>query len=54
MGCAKKKINPTIANHVNRNFNTEFTKATIKAVKQMPPPKKPKQKARKRHNPKKT
>ena len=51
MGCAKKRINPTVANHVNRNFNTEFTKAVIKAVKQISPPWKPKSKGRKGHDP---
>jgi transposase len=52
MGCAKKRINPTIANHINRNFTIKFTKAVIKAVKQIPPPWKPKQKGRKGHDPK--
>ena len=52
MGCAKKRINPTIANHINRNFTTKFTKAVIKAVQQIPPPWKPKQKGRKGHDPK--
>lgn len=52
MGCAKKRINPKVTNHVNRNFTTEFTKAIIKAVQQMPPPWKPKQKGRKGHDPK--
>jgi transposase len=52
MGCAKKRINPTVANHVNRNFTTDFTKAVIKAVHQLSPPWKTKQKGRKGHDPK--
>jgi len=52
MGWAKKRINPTVANHINRNFTAEFTRAVIKAVQQMPPPWKPKQKGRKGHDPK--
>jgi hypothetical protein len=51
MGCAKKRINPTIANHVNRNFTTGFTKAVIKAVHCLPSPWKPNKKGRKGHNP---
>jgi len=51
MGCAKKRINPTVANHVNRNFTTEFTKAVIKAVRCLLPPWKPNRKGRKGHDP---
>ncbi len=51
MGCAKKRINPTVVNHVNRNFTTDFTKAAIKAVHCMPPPWKPNKKGRKAHDP---
>jgi transposase len=50
MGCAKKRINPKILNHVNRNFNQRYTKAVIKAVKHLPPPWKPNNKGRKGHN----
>jgi len=50
MGCAKKRIKPTNANHVNRNFTIKFTKAIIKAVQQMSPPWKPKTKGRKGHD----
>lgn len=38
MGCAKKRINPKIVNHVNRNFVTLFTKRVIKTVNKLPPP----------------
>ena len=38
MGCAKKRIDPKILNHVNRNFNQSYTIAVIKAVKQLPDP----------------
>jgi hypothetical protein len=51
MGCAKKRINPTVANHVNRNFTADFTKAVIKAVHQLPPPWKSNKKGRKGHDP---
>jgi len=51
MGCAKKRINPIVANHVNRNFTADFTKAVIKAVHQLPPPWKPNKKGRKGHDP---
>jgi len=51
MGCAKKRINPTVANHVNRNFTAEFTKAVIKAVRYLPPPWKPNNRGRKGHDP---
>lgn len=51
MGWAKKRINPTVANHVNRNFTTDFTKVVIKAVHQLPPPWKPSKKGRKGHDP---
>jgi len=52
MGCAKKRINPKILNHVNRNFNQCYTKAVIKAVKQLPIPWKTNGKGRKGHDPK--
>jgi transposase len=52
MGCAKKRINPKIVNHVNRNFNLLYTKSVIKAVKQLPPPWKPNKKGRNGHDPK--
>ncbi len=51
MGWAKKRINPTVANHVNRNFTADFTKAAIKAVHCIPPPWKPNKKGRKAHDP---
>ena len=51
MGCAKKRINPTVANHVNRNFIADFTKAVIKAVHQLPPPWKTNKNGRKGHDP---
>jgi hypothetical protein len=51
MGCAKKRINPTVANHVNRNFTADFTKAVIKAVHQLQSPWKPNSKGRKGHAP---
>ena len=41
MGCAKKRINPKIMNHVNRNFNELYAKTVIKAIKQLPLPWKP-------------
>jgi len=50
MGCAKKRINPKILNHVNRNFNHHYTKAVIKAVQQLPPPWKPSKKGRRGHD----
>lgn len=53
MGCANKRINPKILNHVNRNFATLFTKAVIRAVKKLPPPWKPHTKGRKGHDPRK-
>jgi len=52
MGCAKKRINPKILNHVNRNFNKRYTKAVIKAVQQLPLPWKPSKRGRKGHDPK--
>jgi len=52
MGCAKKRINPKILNHVNRDFNHLYTKAVIKSVNQLPPPWKPNNKGRKGHDPK--
>ena len=51
MGCAKKRINPKILNHINRNFNELYTKHLIKAVKQLPPPWKPSIKGRRGHDP---
>jgi len=51
MGCAKKRINPKIVNHVNRNFNELYTKQVIKAVKQLPPQWKPNNKGRRGHEP---
>ncbi len=51
MGCAKKRINPKIVNHVNRNFNELYTKSVIKAVKQLPSPWKPNKTGRKGHDP---
>jgi len=47
MGCAKKRMNPRVVNHVNRNFTTLFTQIVMKAVYQLPPPWKPKSKGRK-------
>jgi transposase len=52
MGCAKKRIEPKILNHVNRNFNELYTKQVIKAVIQLPPPWKSNKKGRKGHDPK--
>jgi transposase len=52
MGCAKKRIEPKILNHINRNFNHQYTKSVIKAVKQLPPPWKTSKKGRKSHDPK--
>ena len=52
MGCAKKRIEPKILNHVNRNFNELYTKQVIKAVKQLPPPWTFNKKGRKSHDPK--
>jgi transposase len=40
-------------NYVNRNFNQRYTKAVIKAIKQLPPPWKPSKKGRNGHDPKK-
>jgi len=51
MGCAKKRIDPKILNHVNRNFNELYTKHIIKAVQQLPPPWKPCKHGRNGHNP---
>jgi hypothetical protein len=51
MGCAKKRINPTVANHVNRNFTAEFTKAVIKAVRCLPLPWKLNNRGLKGHDP---
>lgn len=52
MGSAKKRINPKILNHVNRNFNKRYTKAVVKAVQQLPLPWKPCKHGRKGHDPK--
>lgn len=52
MGCAKKRINPKIVNHVNRNFNLLYTKSVIKAVQQLSPPWKENKVGRKGHEPK--
>lgn len=52
MGCAKKRINPKIVNHVNRNFNELYTKQVIKAVQQLPSPWKPCKVGRNGHDPK--
>jgi hypothetical protein len=51
MGYTKKRINPRIMNHVNRNFNELYTTLVIKAVKQLPPPLKPNKKGRNGHDP---
>ena len=51
MGSAKKRINPKILNHVNRNFNQRYTKAVIKAIKQLPSPWKPCEHGRNGHDP---
>jgi len=37
-------MNPTVANHVNRNFTAQFTGAVVKAVHRLPPPWPPKKK----------
>jgi hypothetical protein len=50
MGCAKKRVNPKIMNHVNRNFNELYTKTVIKAVQQLPLPWKPNKHGRKGHD----
>lgn len=50
MGCANKRINPKILNHINRNFVKLFTKAVIKAVNQLPPPWESNRKGRKGHD----
>jgi len=50
MGCAKKRINPNIVNHINRNFNELYTKQVIKAVKQLPLPWKYCKKGRRGHD----
>jgi transposase len=52
MGYAKQRMNPTVANHVNRNFTVLFTLAVIKAVHRLPPPWQPKKKGRKGNDPK--
>jgi hypothetical protein len=51
MGCAKKRIEPKILNHVNRNFNELFTEQVIEAVKRLPSPWKQKKTGRKAHDP---
>jgi len=50
MGCAKKRINPTILNHVNRNFNHHYAKAVIKAVQRLHLPWKPNKHGRRGHD----
>lgn len=50
MGCPKKRLNPKVANHVNRNFIVLFIEAVIKAVHQLPPPWKPPKRGRKGHD----
>jgi len=52
MGCAKKRINPKIMNHVNRNFNELYVKTVIKTTQKLPPPWRPNKKGRRGHNPK--
>jgi transposase len=52
MGYAKKRIDPKIMNHVNRNFNQRYTKAVIKALQQLPLPWKPSNNGRRGHDPK--
>ena len=52
MGCAKKRVNPKIMNHVNRNFNELYTKTVIKAVERLPLPRKSNKKGRNGHDPK--
>lgn len=47
MGCSKKRMNPKVVNHVNRNFITMLIRMVIKAVYQLPPPWKPKNRGRK-------
>jgi len=51
MGITKKRINPKILNHVNRNFNQRYTKTVSKAVQQLPPPWKPCKIGRNGHEP---
>ena len=51
MGCAKKRINPKIVNHVNRNFITLFTEVVIKAVQQLSLPWKSNNRGRKGYDP---
>ncbi len=52
MGCAKQRMNPTVANHVNRNFTALYTRAVVKAVHRLPPPWQHKKRGRKGHDPK--
>jgi transposase len=51
MGCAKKRIEPKILTHVNRNFNELYTKQVIEVVKRLPSPWKLKKTGRKGHDP---
>jgi len=51
MGYAKKRIDPKILNHVNRNFNELYIKHVIKAVQQLPAPWKPCKHGRNGHDP---
>ena len=52
MGCAKKRTNPKIVNHINRNFNELYIKTIVKAVQQLPPPWKPNKLGRRGYDPK--
>jgi len=51
MGCAKKRMNPKVVNHVNRNLVVLLTKMVMKAVNQLPPPWEPKNRGRKGYDP---
>ena len=52
MGYAKKRINPKILNHVNRNFNELYIKTVVKAVQHLPSPWIPNRLGRKGYDPK--
>jgi len=52
MGCAKKRINPKIVNHINRNFNELYIEAVVKTIQELQPPWKPKKLGRRAHDPK--
>jgi transposase len=45
-------MNPTVANHVNRNFTALFTWAVVKAVHRLPSPWQSNKRGRKGHDPK--